>query len=227
MSNPVEGADWPFGKLGEAIEALARRSRLSPRAGSSPNPPADLSPLDADARGHWIDAAIERLGLECEAVDTTHADVERFLCAAGPALVYLPGESEPRFVAVLRARGRDIELLAPDLRVRRVRAAPLAALIRAEIEASRRAGERPSAPRSCASAWAGASWAAAGCCGSAPAPARGSSCASRGCIASCWRSWPRTPLTWLSSCSRGACSAGVCSAAGSTAAGWRRGRCSC
>jgi ATP-binding cassette subfamily B protein len=135
MSNPVEGADWPFGKLGEAIEALARRSRLSPRAGSSPNPPADLSPLDADARGHWIDAAIERLGLECEAVDTTHADVERFLCAAGPALVYLPGESEPRFVAVLRTRGRDIELLAPDLRVRRVRAAPLAALIRAEIEA--------------------------------------------------------------------------------------------
>jgi ATP-binding cassette subfamily B protein len=133
--DPLDVAAWPFQRLGEAIERLGHRSGLSPRRAGIANPPPDLAPRDADARGRWIEASVEQLGLESEAVDTTHADVQRFLLAAAPALVYLPGAAEPRFLALLGARAGRVRLLGPDLRVHEARAKRVAGVIRAEIEA--------------------------------------------------------------------------------------------
>jgi ATP-binding cassette subfamily B protein len=134
-SAPLEAASWPFQKLGEAIESLARRSGLSPRAVGIAGPPPDLSARDADARSRWIEASAGQLGLEAEAVDTTHAGAERFLLAAGPAIVYLPAPGEPRFLALLGARAGRVRLLGPDLRVREVRAERVAEALRGELEA--------------------------------------------------------------------------------------------
>lgn len=79
--------------------------------------------------------SVECLGLEAEAVETAYADVERFVLGAGPAIVRLPGTGEPRFVALLGGKGRNVSLLAPDLRVHNVRAEIFGAALCGEIEA--------------------------------------------------------------------------------------------
>jgi ATP-binding cassette subfamily B protein len=134
VADPLEQAQWPFARLGEALDALARSSGLAARSPGIPNPPAHVGARDVDARSRWIEASAEHLGLEVEAVDTAYADVERFVLGAGPALVYLPGEGEPRFLALLRAKGRSLRLVGPDLRVHAVPAQSVAARIRSEIE---------------------------------------------------------------------------------------------
>jgi len=133
-ADSLDALHWPLDRLGDALESLARRSGLLVRSAGIPNPPADLSPHDADSRARWIDAAAEQLGLEAQSVDTTYAEAGAFVRAAGPALVYLPGTSEPRFLALLGARGRSARLLGPDLHVREVRLETLEAALRGEFE---------------------------------------------------------------------------------------------
>jgi hypothetical protein len=136
MTHPLDDVCWPASKLGKAIDALARSSGLSPRSGGIPNPPQALIAHDTESLGRWIDMAVERLGLEAEAVETTYAEVERFVLDAGPALLHLPGVGEPRLVALLRRRGRSVSILAPDLRVHKVHADIVGAVLCGQIEAS-------------------------------------------------------------------------------------------
>lgn len=118
---------WPAERLGEALEALARKSGLPVKDGEVPRPPATLA-LHAGMQGQWIEATAAWLGLEVEPVEIPYPDLERNLRAAGPALLRLPDGS---FAAVLE----NGNLLAPDLSAKRLKPGILAAQLAHALEA--------------------------------------------------------------------------------------------
>ncbi len=119
---------WPASQLGEAINALARKSGLATDAAELPNPSNRSQQF-----GQWIEAAAEKLGLEAEEVGALYGEVERMILTAGPALLRLPDES--KFLAVLGGKRGKVALLAPDLSVRRIPMEAVRSLLCREHEA--------------------------------------------------------------------------------------------
>jgi ATP-binding cassette subfamily B protein len=128
----LTAARWPTGRLGEAIEALARRRRLGIRAAGAEGPPP---PPHEDRLGPWIEAAAAALGLEAEPVEVPYAEVDRLVRGARFALLRLPEAAGSGFLAVLGGRGRRITLLGPDLGTTRARPEELRAAVCAGVEA--------------------------------------------------------------------------------------------
>src|SRR5215831_9104279 len=108
---------WPVARLGEALEAMARRSGLAPGERETPVPPEGLARDNTEALGAWIETAATWLGLEAESVEVPYAEVEGLVRRAGPALLRLPDAEAPRFLALLGGRRRTVSVLGPDLRV--------------------------------------------------------------------------------------------------------------
>jgi ATP-binding cassette, subfamily B, bacterial len=108
---------WPVARLGEALEALARAAGLALRAVESLSPPAGLLWPGDEALGRWLAAAAGQLGLEVEPAEIPYGEVEPLLQRVSPALLRLPGDGEPRFVALLGGGRRTVSLLGPDLAV--------------------------------------------------------------------------------------------------------------
>ena len=119
---------WPASQLGEAMNALARKSSLAADVAELPNP----SRAATQRLGPWIEAAAEQLGLEAEEVGALYGEVERLILTSGPALLRLPGENS--FLAMLGHRGAKVLALAPDLKVRRIALGELRALLCREHE---------------------------------------------------------------------------------------------
>jgi ATP-binding cassette subfamily B protein len=107
-------ASWPACRLGEAIDHLARQSRLGSRRDQIDPIPSDAA-ADPDRLGIWIEAAAARMGLEAEEVDSAYAETSDLLVRSGPALFRMPGSRDPHFLAILRGDSRHATLLAPDL----------------------------------------------------------------------------------------------------------------
>lgn len=113
---------WPASKLGEAIEAVARKSELSSQHVEAPLPPSSLFQTGGKAVGRWVEATAGLLGLEAEPVETTYPEVESFVRGAGPAIVPLPGKGEDGYLALLGGKGQNVFILAPDLSTHSARA---------------------------------------------------------------------------------------------------------
>ena len=135
MNVDLRDLSWPASKLGEAIEAVARKSGLSPHTLEAPNPSSSLTRAGGAGVGRWVETTADLLGLEAEPVETTHGEVEDFVRGAGPAIVPLPDKTDQRYIALLRSKGRDVVILAPDLSTRRLRAELVAAVLTADLEA--------------------------------------------------------------------------------------------
>ena len=67
---------WPANRIGEALEALARRSGLRPKSIELPVPPENLAD-DPRRLGLWIESATTSLGLEAAPEEVRYADGER------------------------------------------------------------------------------------------------------------------------------------------------------
>jgi len=109
----VRNLAWPASQLGEAIGALVRKSGLAADSVELPNPSSFRS-----QPGRWIEAAVERLGLEAEEVGALYGEVGRMISTAGPALLRVPGAQS--FLAVLGGKRGKVFLLTPDITVRRI-----------------------------------------------------------------------------------------------------------
>ncbi len=116
---------WPVSRLAHAVEALCRRRSDLAVAGApeaaltAPAPDRDLR---GAALGRWVEATCDHLGLEAEELELGYADLPALLRSGAPALVRLPGAGEEprRFLVLAGARGAKVELLTPDLGLRRV-----------------------------------------------------------------------------------------------------------
>ena len=129
-----ERLSWPLARTGEALELLGRRSTLSPRAVDAPIPPEDLEQKESEELNQWIVAAGSLLGLEVEPIEIPYASVPSFLRFSAPALLRLPDEGNPRFVALLARRRRALLVLGPDHFLHRVPSEALRKALCQELE---------------------------------------------------------------------------------------------
>ncbi len=122
---------WPLERLGEALETLARVSKLS--RGS-----AQLTPLtsekDDEALGEWIASNAERLNLEAQSVFASYAELEQVILAIGPALIRVRAGNDVGFLALLAAGHRKALLVDPGLKKCRVSTAFVCAALREPLE---------------------------------------------------------------------------------------------
>ena len=118
---------WPANRIGEALEALARKSGLRPKSLELPTPPANIAD-DPRRLGLWIESATSALGLEAEPEEIRYADLDRKLACAAPALVRC---SDGRLLALLDGG----TVLGPDLEVHRLGTEVICAELCADAEA--------------------------------------------------------------------------------------------
>lgn len=128
--NELSQMIWPAGSLGGALEALGRGGGLVPRDVEAGSPPPSIASESGEALGHWVESAARWLGLEAEPRPLRYVDVLQLArYTEAPTLMRVPGEGEPRFLAILSARNGSAALACPDLSVRRVRSEELGALL--------------------------------------------------------------------------------------------------
>lgn len=110
---------WPRDQLGHALDVLAQRSGLRNAVGKSAGMPG-FPPIDASAQaGDWLEWAAGYLGVEAEPVEFPLPELEHGLLKACPMVHALHDGSELRFLLLLRATGRTVVLIGPDLRLHR------------------------------------------------------------------------------------------------------------
>jgi ATP-binding cassette subfamily B protein len=134
--NSLDALTWPITRLGDALHALAWQSGLAPRPMDIPGLPEDVGPDGDEALGHWMEAAAAAAGLEADRVETSYAEVDRFVRTAGPALLCVPGEEGgTRFLALARGGWRAVSVLGPDLAAHSLRPQVLRAALCRPLEA--------------------------------------------------------------------------------------------
>jgi ATP-binding cassette subfamily B protein len=115
---------WPAERLGEALEAVARRCGLHPKPAEIPTPPAMLAD-DPKQLGYWIQAVAPLLGLEAEAEEISYRDADQ---QSTPAILRC---SDGRLLVLVDSGA----VLAPDLSVHHLGDKALRAELCREAEA--------------------------------------------------------------------------------------------
>ena len=131
----LQTVSWPMEQLGEALAGLARHSGLlAPleRAEGQAGQPAQLTATQLDG---WLAAGAAQLGLEAEPVAVAYPEIGQLLRGGGPALLRLPDERGPRFLALLGGGRQTITLLTPELNTRRLAISQVQAALGAPLEA--------------------------------------------------------------------------------------------
>src|SRR5262245_24074770 len=108
---------WPLSQLGEALQALARRAGLRPAGAGAPS----LLQFRGEHEDleRWLEWAGARLGIEVESVEADGSDVVSLLRGAGPALLRYRRAGQQYVLLLLKATARAVQLIGPDLRIRK------------------------------------------------------------------------------------------------------------
>src|SRR5579862_3894434 len=109
---------WPASRLGELLGFLTRRPGLA-----NPQIPADIF--------HWLESAALAMGFEAQPAETPYSDFDRQLRHMGPALIHVPTDAGPAFVAILS----DGRLLTRESKKVRIAAAAIRSAICSSFEA--------------------------------------------------------------------------------------------
>ncbi len=118
LDDMVQALWWPIARLGEAVEALSRRSGLRRSALAEPLvAPAILANGKMADVIDWLDWAAERLAVEAVAVDAAYADFQAFLKAGGPAILFSQIDAASGFFVLVAARRGKPRFLGPDLQL--------------------------------------------------------------------------------------------------------------
>jgi ATP-binding cassette subfamily B protein len=126
---------WPADQLAQALEALTQYSGMRDAAqGGAAILPTPQIEASAETE-NWLEWAAGRLGVEAEPVEFPFPDLERGLRNACPMVHALRDGKELRFLLLLKAQGRTVTLIGPDLRLYRRLAEAIRAAATARIEA--------------------------------------------------------------------------------------------
>lgn len=117
---------WSANELGHGLFALARAAGLHPHG-------LPTTELCADTTS-FLQQAADRAQLDLVPTDCTFSELPEALARCGPALVRVPAERGDRYLAIVGARGRTVQVLAPTLCIERLRTREVAAWISAQIE---------------------------------------------------------------------------------------------
>jgi ATP-binding cassette, subfamily B, bacterial len=128
MSINLGAISWPAERIGDAIEALAIAGGLSPRAVAVPTA-VGAALMDRRAREAWVEQIATYLGVEAELITVSYGEMLDVLRAAGPALLQIPSQGAPRFVALTGRAWRGVTMLRPDGERDRVPAEELADIL--------------------------------------------------------------------------------------------------
>ena len=134
MTTDLVSLSWPLERLGEALEALGRVSKLSAGSAYLSHLPHDLNPNDDEALGSWITVQADQLNLETQSVFASYAELEQVIRALGPALLRFRAGDEVRFLALVAGDSRYAVLLDPALKKRKVPAKIVCSTLRAPLE---------------------------------------------------------------------------------------------
>jgi len=129
---------WPVSRAAEALDELARRSKLNSTSSDALFAPPAFGRDDGEDLGRWISWAADRLGLEAEAVDTPASDLAELLASAAPALLHVHARGISGFLVLLKATRGTVHVIRPDLKIDRQRAADLRDGLCAPYEAPHR-----------------------------------------------------------------------------------------
>jgi len=123
MANLPDSLLWPSSRLGEALSLLTK-------VPGAPNPQPPI-PYRLEALAHWLESAALTMGVEAQPAETSYSDFERHLSHMGPALLHIPTDQGPAFLAILPGS----MLLAPTLKKIRIDPALIRSALCASIEA--------------------------------------------------------------------------------------------
>ncbi|CAM2066005.1 ATP-binding cassette domain-containing protein [Sulfidibacter corallicola] len=127
--NGLELWSWPQDKLGECLEALARRANLSPKLARAPHLPEDFNVYHHESLSKWIVEACGWLKIEAEPVEIPFGQIHDLLRRGGPALLTIASGGGRHFVALCGSHRGHARVLGPDSRIYRLPFGELEALI--------------------------------------------------------------------------------------------------
>jgi ATP-binding cassette subfamily B protein len=134
MNAGLISLSWPAERLGEALEALARLSKLSDGSAHVTPFPAAFDVNDGEALAAWMSANADHLHVEAQPVFASYAELEQVVRGIGPALIRIRSGNEVRFLALLTSGSRRVVLLDPDLNKRKVPAKIICSALREPFE---------------------------------------------------------------------------------------------
>ncbi len=120
MNAELLNLSWPVERLGEALEALGRLSKLSHGSAHLAHCPAALDPNDGEALGAWISSNAEHLNVEAQPVFASYAELEQVVRGIGPAVIRIRCGNEIRFLALLACGSRWAVVIDPALNKRKL-----------------------------------------------------------------------------------------------------------
>jgi len=124
---------WQASQLHQALSILAKKASLLsswPETLSGYYGPADNSVID-----QWMVATTEQIGLKTEMVEIAYGELERRIQQIGPALIHLPSETTPLFLAVLKGGKKGIKVITPNYKVRYLDLIELRDVLVSDLEA--------------------------------------------------------------------------------------------
>ena len=125
---------WPLERIGEALEALARVSKLAPGSVHVTPFTSEIHAKDDEALGEWIASNVDQLDLEAQSVFASYAELEQVVRAIGPALIRVRAGNDVRLLALLSGGRRRAVLLDPALKKCNVSTVAICAALRVPFE---------------------------------------------------------------------------------------------
>jgi len=135
----IEKISWETFRIGELIENLAHKSKLSSQPINIPHPPENLILADDSDFTRWMDKAAGYLNLEVEPINTPYSEVNELIKAAAPAIIQTPKNNpnnQPRLFALVQSGRKRSTLLCPDLKTRKIPNRILQSILCAPYEAT-------------------------------------------------------------------------------------------
>jgi ABC-type multidrug transport system fused ATPase/permease subunit len=110
---------WPMSRLGEAMSlAAAETGAVVDVAAETLSPPPDTA--DKETLDRWVHDAAVRLGAEAESVQGSFPDFARVLPTLDATILSLPDKGHPAFLVIKSHRDGTLQLIDPNLDVKRV-----------------------------------------------------------------------------------------------------------